>query len=167
MSWPRACTRCSGRPTFCSGAASTISAWCRWVSWPPLCTSFWWPRTQSRSWCLVSPSASLERIYRQFAAYPRPETLWVCEQCGPEWSADDIRETPLRSVSLPQLVAVHVMSLGDDGLRHFIPRLMDVMVGTPAPVFDFRLADLKHRLPAWEPAEQGAVGGLAEAIWSA
>ena len=101
------------------------------------------------------------------AAYRCPDPLWVCEQCGPEWSADDIRATPLRSVSLPQLVAIHVMSLDDDGLRHFVPRLMELMLGTAAPVFDFRLADLKHRLPAWGPTEQEAVGGLAAAIWSA
>jgi hypothetical protein len=64
----------------------------------------------------------------------------VCEQCGPQWSAADIRATPLRSLSLPQLVAVHVMSLDDNALRRFFPRLMELMLQTPSPVFDFRLA---------------------------
>ena len=76
-----------------------------------------------------------------------------CEQCGPEWSAGDIRDTPLRSLSLPQLVAVHVMSLGADALRYFFPRLMELMLQTPSPVLDFRL-------------EEASVRELADAIWS-
>jgi hypothetical protein len=88
----------------------------------------------------VRLSDSVERNYRQFAAYPCPADLWVCEQCGPQWSAADIRATPLRSLSLPQLVAVHVMSLDDNALRRFFPRLMELMLQTPSPVFDFRLA---------------------------
>jgi len=32
------------------------------------------------------------------------------------------------------------MSLDDDALRHFFPRLMELMLQTPSPVFDFRLA---------------------------
>lgn len=111
-------------------------------------------------------SDSVERIYRQFAAYPCPADLWVCEQCGPEGSAADIRATPLRSLSLPQLVAVHVMSLDEDALRHFFPRLMELMLQTPSPVFDFRLADLKDRLAGWQSDESAAVRELADAVWS-
>ncbi len=114
----------------------------------------------------MSLTASLERLYRQFSVYPCPADLEVCEQCGPEWSADDIRGTPLRSVSLPQLCAVHVMSLDDDALRHFFPRVMDVLLHTDSPVFDFRLADLKQRLPAWQSGEISAVRQLAERIFS-
>ncbi|MET0317423.1 MAG: hypothetical protein ABW188_11430 [Rhodococcus fascians] len=109
---------------------------------------------------------SVELIYRQFARYPSPANIWVCEQCGPEWSAESLRATPLRSMSLPQLSAVHVMALDDDALRHFFPRLMAVLLETASPVFDFRPADLKSRLPGWEPDEQDAVRGLAEAVWS-
>jgi hypothetical protein len=114
----------------------------------------------------VSVPDSVERIYRQFARYPLPANIWVCEQCGPEWSAASIRATPLRSVSLPQLVTLHVMTLDDDSLRHFFPRLMEVMLQTQAPVFDFRLHDLKSRLPTWEPDEQDSVQNLAVAVWS-
>ena len=110
---------------------------------------------------------SVERIYHRFAAYPCPANLWVCEQCGPEWSTEDIRALPLRSVSsLPQLVAVHVMSLDVDGLRHFFPRLMELMLQKPSPVFDFRLADLKDRLRGWRPEEVGCVRDLADAFWA-
>jgi hypothetical protein len=114
----------------------------------------------------VSLAADAEQIYRRFVAYPLPAEMWVCEQCGPEWSAEDIRTTPLRALTLPQLVAVHVMSVDDDALRYFLPRLMD-LVATQAPVFDFRLSDFKNRLPAWRPEEQAAVRGLADAVWSA
>jgi hypothetical protein len=113
----------------------------------------------------VSLSAGLERLYRQFSVYPAPE-VWVCEQCGPEWSAAEIGATPLRSLSLPQLVAVHVMALDDDALRYYFPRLMELMLQTPSPVFDFRLADLKSRLHAWESGEKSAVKQLAEAVWT-
>ena len=118
------------------------------------------------SWCPVTLPDSVEGIYRQFVGYPCPANLWVCGQCGPEWSAEEIRNTPLRSVTLPQLVAVHVMSLDDDCLRHFMPRLMELMLHTPSPVFDFRLADLKDRLPAWQPEEVASVRALAGAVWS-
>ncbi|MBO0679307.1 hypothetical protein JRC04_17720 [Mycolicibacterium sp. S2-37] len=88
-------------------------------------------------------------------------------QCGAEWSVADIRATAPREVSLSQLVAVHVMSMDDDGLRHFVPRLLEVMQHTPEPVFDFRLADLKDRLPAWRPEESAAVLSWAGAVWAA
>jgi hypothetical protein len=109
---------------------------------------------------------AVERVYERFAGYACPSDLWVCEQCGPEWSLEDIRTTPVRSLSLPQLVAIHVMSLDDDGLRHFFPRLMELMLHTPSPVFDFRLANVKDRLPAWQPGELAAVRELAEAVWA-
>lgn len=111
-------------------------------------------------------TARVEEIYELLARYPLPADIWVCEQCGPEWTAESIRATPLGSVSLPQLTAVHVMSLDDDSLRHFFPRLMELMLTTPAPVFDFRLADLRSRLPTWQADEQQAVRRLAEAVWS-
>jgi hypothetical protein len=120
----------------------------------------------AHGWFRVTVPARVEESYQQFARYSLPANLWVCEQCGPEWTADAIRATPLRSVSLPQLTAVHVMSLDDDSLRHFFPRLMELMLNTPAPVFDFRLADLTFRLPRWQPDEQDSARRLAEAIWS-
>jgi hypothetical protein len=58
------------------------------------------------------------------------------------------------------------MALDDDALRHFFPRLIDLMLHTQAPVFDFRLADLKDRLPAWRPEEFMAVRELAAAVWA-
>ena len=58
------------------------------------------------------------------------------------------------------------MPLDDDALRHFFPRLMELMLQTPSPVFDFRLADLKDRLAGWQSDESAAVRELADAVWS-
>jgi hypothetical protein len=85
--------------------------------------------------------------------------------CGPEWSAEQICSTPLRSVSFAQLSAVHVMSLDDDGLRYFFPRLVELLLVEPSPWFDFRLSDLKGRLPAWRPAERAVVRQFVVAVW--
>lgn len=71
----------------------------------------------------------------------------------------------LKSVSLPQLCAVHVMTLDNDSLRHFFPRLMELVLSTSEPVFDFRLSDLQERLPSWQPDEQATVRELADAVW--
>jgi hypothetical protein len=114
----------------------------------------------------VTVRESIEVLYQQFARYPSPANIWVCDQCGPEWTEESIRATPLRVVSLRQLTAVHVMALDDDSLRHFFPRLMELMLHTHAPVFDFRLADVALRLPRWQPDEQRAVRTLARAVWS-
>jgi hypothetical protein len=114
----------------------------------------------------VRLSASVEQVYDRFSGYPCPPSVSVCEQCGPEWSAEDIFAAPLRALTFSQLTAVHVMSLDDDALRHFFPRLMDLSVSMPSPVFDFRISDLKDRLTQWLPDEVSAVRHLAEALWS-
>ena len=114
----------------------------------------------------MSPAAAVAQIYRQFAEYPCPTSPWVCEQCGPEWSSDDIRATPLGELTLPQLVAVHVMAVDDNALRYYFPRLMELILATQAPVFDFRMSDLSQRLPGWQPEESATVRRLAEAVWA-
>ena len=70
----------------------------------------------------------LERLYAAFAHYRLPADLEVCEQCGPEWTVQDIRSTPLRSLSLLQLEAIHLMSLDDNDFRHFFPRLIELLL---------------------------------------
>lgn len=84
----------------------------------------------------------IEDLYARFAGYPFPRTVAVCAQCGPEWSVADIRSTPLRSTSLPQLEAVHLMSLEDDDFRHFFPRLIELLIEEKSPVFAFDLEKL-------------------------
>jgi hypothetical protein len=110
--------------------------------------------------------AALERVYRQFSVYPCPAQIAVCAQCGPEFAADDIRITPLRALTLPQLCAVHVLALDDDALRYYFPRLIELMLQTPSPVFDFRLADLKDRIAGWQSGEISVIRQLAQWIWA-
>jgi hypothetical protein len=81
----------------------------------------------------------LELLYTAFACYRLPDDLQVCEQCGPEWTAQDIRSSPLRSLSLLQLEAIHLMSLDDNGFRHFFRRSIELLLTDPAPVFAFDL----------------------------
>lgn len=107
----------------------------------------------------------IERLYDTFAPYSLPADLLVCEQCGPEWSVADIHRTPLRSLSLLQLEAVHVMSLDDNGFRHFFPRLIELLMSQPAPVFAFDLSRLKGRTPGWPSAESAAVSALVDDLW--
>jgi hypothetical protein len=104
-------------------------------------------------------------LYTTFARYPLPGELEVCAQCGPEWSAGDIRRTPLRALSLPQLEALHVMSLSDDHFRHFFPRLIELLLDETAPVFAFNLRSLRERVPTWPAVEQQAVSGLTDDLW--
>jgi hypothetical protein len=106
-----------------------------------------------------------ERLYAAFAGYRLPTDLEVCEQCGPEWTAQDIRSTPLRSLSLLQLEAIHVMSLDDNDFRHFFPRLVELLLTDPAPVFAFDLARLRGRVPTWPEPERAAVHDLVDELW--
>ena len=109
--------------------------------------------------------AVVEDLYRQFARYPLPADITVCEQCGPEWSTEDIRRAPLRSLTLLQLEAVHVMSLDDNGFRHFFPRLIELLLADALPVFAFDLARLRGRVPTWPEPERTAVHDLVEDLW--
>jgi hypothetical protein len=110
---------------------------------------------------------SVAALYEVFADYPAPAGLWVCQQCGPELTAAGVSATPLGSLTFEQLTAMHVMALDDDALRHYFPRLMELLLATPAPVFDFRVSDLKSRIGGWTPPERVAAEQLAESIWTA
>jgi hypothetical protein len=109
---------------------------------------------------------SLEYVYDVFDRYPAPERPWICTQCAPDLTAADLARTPLREMSFAHLDAVHVMSLDDDALRHYLPRLAELLLRTPAPVFDFRPAELKQRIGGWPEPERAAVRQLAEAVWA-
>lgn len=110
-------------------------------------------------------TSALDRLYATFAGYPCPRQVWVCSQCGPEWSADDIRATPLRALTGAQLEALHITSLDDDSLRHFFPRLLEVLMTEPKPAFELCLSMLKGRLPAWTGAERAGVRDWSEELW--
>lgn len=110
----------------------------------------------------------LDSLYAAFGRHRLPADLTVCEQCGPEWTTRDIRSTPLRALSLPQLEAIHVMSLddGDSGaFRHFFPRLIELLLAEKGPVFAFDLARLRGRVPTWPEPERAAVHDLVDGLW--
>jgi hypothetical protein len=109
---------------------------------------------------------SVAALYDVFAGYPRPRDPWICPQCAPGLTGAELARVPLRSLSFGHLDAVHVMSLDDDALRHYIPRLFELLLLTPAPVFDFRVADLKDRAAGWTEAERSAVGLFGDAVWA-
>lgn len=115
---------------------------------------------------METSAAAIAHCYRVFGDYPFPARLWICPQCAPNRSAAELARTPLRALSFADLDAVHVMSLDDDALRHFFPRLIELLLVTPAPVFDFRAADVKTRIAGWSAGERAAVAVLAEAVWS-
>jgi len=116
----------------------------------------------------ASVEEAVERMYVRFGGYPLPGNLEPCPECGPESSAADIAATSLCSLSGRQLDALHVVSLGDDALRHFFPRLVELLLVEPAPPFDFvyGLHRLKGRLPAWDEAETAAVRRVLDAVWA-
>lgn len=108
----------------------------------------------------------VDELYRYFARYPLPARIEVCEDCGPEWSAEDIRGTPLREISLLQLEALHVMSLDDNDFRHFFPRLIDALLSEFGPVFAFSLASLRGRTQQWPTDEGALVRRLVDTLWT-
>lgn len=110
-------------------------------------------------------TGTVERLYETFAPYPLPADLAVCEQCGPQWSVTDLRKTSLRSLSLLQLEAVHVIALDDNGLRHFFPRLIELLRGEHSPAFAFDLSRLKGRMPSWPQPEATAVTAFVDDLW--
>ncbi len=109
--------------------------------------------------------AIVEDLYTHFARYRLPPNVVVCEQCGPQWSAADIRATPLRSLSLLQLEALHVMSLEDSDFRHFFPRLIEALLEEKSPVFAFDLRRLRRRVPSWPARESAVVTSLVDSLW--
>ncbi|MFJ9371677.1 hypothetical protein ACIRRA_45895, partial [Nocardia sp. NPDC101769] len=94
-----------------------------------------------------------------------PSHLKPCPQCAPEWSAADARAVPLRALSGPQLAALHVTSLDDDGFRHFLPRVLEVVLLVPSPTFDLGLSRSKGRAAGWKATEAAAVRELAAIVW--
>jgi hypothetical protein len=49
---------------------------------------------------------------------------------------------------------------------YHVPRLLELLLATQAPVFDFRVSGLKVRLARWSAAERAIVVALAEALWA-
>ena len=106
-------------------------------------------------------------LYEAFAGYPASVDPWVCAQCAPGVTPADVSATTLTALTFDQLAAIHVMALDDDALRHYFPRLVELLLVTPAPVVDFRVSELASRIGAWTPAERRSAAQLAESAWTA
>lgn len=87
-------------------------------------------------------------------------------QCAPDLTAAGLAATPLGALSLEHLTALHVMELDDDALRYYLPRMMELLLLTSAPVFDFRVWDVKIRMVTWTGPERSALQGFATAVWA-
>ena len=62
-------------------------------------------------------------------------------------------------------MAIHVLSLPDDALRHFLPRVFEVLLGDQWTAFEFGLNRLKGRTTHWPPAEHNAIDDLLKTAW--
>ena len=113
---------------------------------------------------MTALEAETGRLYLTFGGYPRP-VLEVCGQCEPDWPPHAVEDVSLHDLTLRQLTAVHVMSLSDDAIRYCLPRLLEALSVTPAPVLEFRVGDLKARIAAWPDAERTALRRWADAVW--
>jgi hypothetical protein len=62
-------------------------------------------------------------------------------------------------------VAIHVLSLPDDALRHFLPRVFEVLLGEQWAAFEFGLSGLKGRTLDWPSAERDAIDNVLKTAW--
>jgi hypothetical protein len=89
---------------------------------------------------------AITRLYMVFDHYPRPEELAVCPMCATaEVDSARLARADLRDWSDADLVAIHVLSLPDDALRHVLPRVFEVLLGDQWTAFEFGLNRLKGR----------------------
>jgi hypothetical protein len=111
-------------------------------------------------------AAAITELYGVFGQYPRPEELEVCPLCAAA-HVDPARlaGADLRDWSDADLVAIHVLSLPDDELRHFLPRVFEVLLGEQWSAFEFGLSGLKGRTTDWPPAERDAIDNMLKMAW--
>lgn len=110
---------------------------------------------------------AIERLYSVFGGYPRPDGLTVCDLCASD-EVDPGRLATARRVrdwSAADLVAVHVLSLPADAMRHFLPRVLETLLGDQWQAFEFGLSAVQGMTRDWPLAERDAIRGVLEAVW--
>jgi hypothetical protein len=109
---------------------------------------------------------AITRLYPVFDCYRRPGELAVCPRCAAA-DVDPARlaRADVRDWSDADLVAVHVLSLPDDALRHFLPRVFEVLLSEQWAAFEFGLSGLKGRTIDWPPAERDAIDNVLKTAW--
>ncbi|WP_131829101.1 hypothetical protein [Mycobacterium numidiamassiliense] len=109
---------------------------------------------------------AITRLYSVFDCYRRPGELAVCPRCAAA-DVDPARlaRADVRDWSDADLVAIHVLSLPDDALRHFLPRVFEVLLGDQWAAFEFGLKRLKGRTIGWPLAERDAIDNVLKTAW--
>jgi hypothetical protein len=111
-------------------------------------------------------ATAVAQLYTAFERYPRP-AAW---EVRPTYAAAHVDPARLagadvRDWSDADLVAIHVLSLPDDALRHFLPRVFEVLLGEQWAAFEFGLSGLKARTLDWPSAERDATDNVLKAAW--
>jgi hypothetical protein len=115
---------------------------------------------------------AIEALYAAFAAYPRFDGYLDCTHCVPEAQQDALRPVALRALT-PELLRPVVYNAGVgtfgevDDYRHFLPRLLELLLRDEDPALEagILLAGLRlYKAEAWPAAEQRAVAD-ALAAW--
>jgi hypothetical protein len=111
-------------------------------------------------------TAAITQLYTAFGQCPRPNDVEVCTYCATA-NVDPARlaRADLRDWSDADLVAIHVLSLPDDALRYFVPRVFEVLLGEQWSAFEFGLSGLKGRTRDWPPAERDAIDNVLKKAW--
>lgn len=127
------------------------------------------PAGISRNWRIVDSqlAEAITRLYTVFDRYPRPAELAICPMCATA-DVDPARlaHADVRDWSDADLVAIHVLSLPDDALRHFLPRVFEALLGDQWAAFEFGLNGLKGRTTGWPLAERNAIDNVLKTAWA-
>lgn len=112
-------------------------------------------------------AAAITRLYTVFAHYPRPAQPPICPLCATaDVDPTRLAHADVRDWSAADLVAIHVLSLPDDALRHFMPRVLETILGERWAAFEFGLSGLKGRTTDWPLAERDAIDEVLKSAWA-
>ncbi len=117
---------------------------------------------------------AVEGLYRAFEMYVMPEGMEACGGCHGREAEVRLRSAPLRALGaedLREYAGSALLTWGDDRMfRHFVPRLMELLVTLDDPdemecpailMSKFRVA----RWRGWPEVEQRAVEEFLRAMW--
>lgn len=117
-------------------------------------------------------SAALERVYRTFSRYGRPEKLTLCSFCYEPAEVELYRRTPLREIPADPTRRL-LWETGDhwdnvETYKHYLPRLLEGLAPPmalddlyPGHIFE----TLRHHgFADWSEAERSAVAQFVDAL---
>lgn len=112
-------------------------------------------------------AVAIQSMYAVFARYSRPDDVSICPTCA-EAGTDPahLAHADLPDLSGGDLVAIHVLALPDDALRHFIPRVFEVVLGEQWHPFEFGLSGLQGRTADWRTNERDVIERVLKTTWA-